>query len=106
MGGGIHANTILTFIDDLNLKRIKKCIDLNPEKSGRFLQNSQISIVKASQEELKDIDCILMAMSIVEKIVFENEILRFFKENQCKNLKAVIKTAKKIELIEMKKDEI
>lgn len=102
MGEGIQANTILAFINDENLKRIKKAIDANPEKSFRFLQNSQIPIVQPTNKSLNGVDCILMAMSLVEHLVFENEILNFIKEGKCKKLKAVIKTAKKIELIEIK----
>lgn len=51
--GGIHANTILAFISDENLKRVKMAVDLNPEKSLRFLQNSQIPIVQPTDENLK-----------------------------------------------------
>lgn len=41
-------------------------------------------------------------MSLLEHLVFENEILPFIEENKNAKLKAVIKTAKKIELVELK----
>lgn len=59
---------------------MKYCFDLNPEKIGRFLQNSSIKIINASKENFKNIECIIMTMVLHEKVVFENEILNFKKQ--------------------------
>lgn len=101
MGGGIHSNTIIEFITQENLKNIKICFDLNPEKQGRYLQNSEIQISSTNRCNLEKIDCILMCMSLHEKKVFENEILDFIKSGLAPNLKAVILTAKEIKLIKI-----
>lgn len=100
--GGIHSNTMIEFITQENLKNIKICFDLNPEKQGRYLQNSEIQISLAKSYNLEKIDCILMCMSLHEDKVFKNEILDFVKSGLTPNLKAVILTAKEIKLIKIK----
>lgn len=84
------------------MKNIKICFDLNPEKQGRYLQNSEIQISLAKSYNLEKIDCILMCMSLHEDKVFKNEILDFVKSGLTPNLKAVILTAKEIKLIKIK----
>lgn len=46
------------------------------------MQNSDILILEPSIENLKNIDCIVMAMPIYEKIVFEKEILKILIEGK------------------------
>lgn len=104
MGAGIHSNTMLGFIDEKNLVKLKYCFDLNPEKIGRFLQNSSIKIINASKESLKDIECIIMTMALHEKVVFENEILNFKKQGLAPKLKAVILSAKELRLVNLKEN--
>lgn len=104
MGAGIHSNTMLGFIDEKNLVKLKYCFDLNPEKIGRFLQNSDIEIMEITKENLKDIECIIMAMPVVEEKVFENEILNFKKQGLAPKLKAVILSAKELRLVNLKEN--
>lgn len=104
MGGGIHANSILNYLAEDNLKNIICAFDANPEKIGRFLQNSDIEIMEITKESLKDIECIIMAMPVVEEKVFENEILNFKKQGLAPKLKAVILSAKELRLVNLKEN--
>ncbi|EAK9927794.1 class I SAM-dependent methyltransferase [Campylobacter jejuni] len=105
MGGGIHSNTMIEFIEERNLKNIKVCFDANPEKQGRYLQNSEIEIVLMNKANLENIDCILMCVPLHEDNVFKNEILEYIKNGLMSNLKAVVLTAKEIKLIKFKDED-
>lgn len=80
-GAGIHANAILPFLSEENAKKISVCLDKNEEKIGRFLQGSSIQIQLASKQNLKNVTCIVMSMSLHEKFVVENEILKLAANN-------------------------
>lgn len=49
------------------------------------MQNSDILVLEPNIENLKNIDCIVMAMPIYEKIVFEKEIRKFLSEGKIKS---------------------
>ncbi|HEC1750209.1 TPA: class I SAM-dependent methyltransferase [Campylobacter lari] len=76
-GAGVHANTFINLISEGNLRKICRAFDANSEKHGKFLQNSNIMICEPTEQNLKDIDCIIMIMPICEDVVYENEIKNF-----------------------------
>jgi len=81
-GAGIQANAILPFLSEENVRKIRICLDKNEEKIGRFLQDSSIVVIQeASKENLKNITCIVMTMSLHEKFVVENEIMKLAQNN-------------------------
>lgn len=73
-GGGFHANSFLYYMNDTNVRKVRAAFDINPEKIGRFLQNSDIQIKRAEKENLKECDCLLMATCLFEERVVKEEI--------------------------------
>jgi len=100
-GAGSHANSLLSYISLENCKKISCAIDKDERRQGTYLLNSDIKIKAPSAENLKDIDCVLMAIPAYEEVVFQNEIVKF--ANGGGVLKFyVIRTTKGINLIEFK----
>ncbi|MML34839.1 hypothetical protein D8I01_07260, partial [Campylobacter jejuni] len=81
-GGGSHANSLISYLSTNICKKIVCAIDKDKRRHGTYLQNSDILILEPSIENLKNIDCIVMAMPIYEKIVFEKEILKILTEGK------------------------
>ncbi|RTJ54516.1 class I SAM-dependent methyltransferase [Campylobacter jejuni] len=81
-GGGSHANSLISYLSTNICKKIVCAIDKDKRRHGTYLQNSDILILEPSIENLKNIDCIVMAMPIYEKIVFEKEILKISTEGK------------------------
>lgn len=71
-GGGIDANMLFNFIDDK--RKIKCALDINPEKIGRFLCNSDVIIKEPKPLNLQNIDAILMSTALFEERIVKEEI--------------------------------
>ncbi|MBZ7950245.1 hypothetical protein [Campylobacter molothri] len=84
MGGGSHANSLITYLSTEICKKIVCAIDKDQRRQGTYLQNSNILILEPRIENLKNIDCVVMAMPIYEKIVFEQEIQKILFEGKVK----------------------
>lgn len=83
-GGGSHANSLITYLSSEICKKIVCAIDKDERRQGTYLQNSNILILKPSIESLRNIECVVMAMPIYEKIVFEKEIRKILIEGKIK----------------------
>lgn len=77
-GAASHANSLLSYLSEKNCQKIKMAIDKDERRQGTYLQNSCIKVMKPTIENLQDIECIIMAMPLYEKVVFENELKGIF----------------------------
>lgn len=74
-GAGAHGNSLLNFLSQNCLLKIKKCFDLDIRKQGQYLQNSNIKISKPQAQEFKSLDLILLAVPL-----YEQEVINFLRE--------------------------
>lgn len=74
-GAGAHANSILTFLSEANLRKIKLCFDLDVRKQGRFLQAQNIKIKSPLEHDLNAFDALLIAAPL-----YESEICEFLRK--------------------------
>lgn len=96
MGGG-QSHSLLNYIDMNNISKINKVFEINKEKVGKYMINSDIQIKFPTVEELKNIDLLIMTIPSHEKYAFENEITVFMNKNEYKG--DILKMAHGIDLI-------
>lgn len=80
-GGDIDANMLFNFIDDK--RKIKCALDINPEKIGRFLCNSDVIIKEPKPLNLQNIDAILMSTALFEERIVKEEIFPMVNQGLC-----------------------
>ncbi|WP_346727927.1 class I SAM-dependent methyltransferase [Helicobacter turcicus] len=78
-GAGAHGNTMLNFLNQNSLEKIKNCFDLDTIKHNKFLQNSDIKIFPPQKEYLDNIEAILIVTPLYEEEVIEYLIQNGFK---------------------------
>lgn len=75
-GAGAHGNSLINFLSNTNKQKIQKCFDLDERKQGKFLQFSNVKIEKPYIENLKNIDCIVIAAPL-----YEQEIIKYLRNS-------------------------
>lgn len=84
-GAAGHANSLISYLSTEICKKIVCAIDKDKRRQRSYLQNSSILILEPSIENLKSTDCIVMAMPLYEKVVYEKEIKNFLEQGKIKS---------------------
>lgn len=92
-GAGAHGNSLINFLSNKNKQKIQKCFDLDERKQGKFLQFSNAEIEKPNIENLKNIDCIVIAAPL-----YEQEIIKYLRNSGYN--KDIITTETEIKILE------
>lgn len=92
-GAGAHGNSLINFLSNKNKQKIQKCFDLDERKQGKFLQFSNAEIEKPNIENLKNIDCIVIAAPL-----YEQEIIKYLRNSGYN--KDIIATETEIKILE------
>lgn len=80
-GGSSHAHSLMSYLDDVNIGKIRVAIDKDERRIGKYIQNSNIKIVEPNASNLKGIEAIIMAMPLYEENVMNDEIIPLVKNN-------------------------
>ncbi|WP_279176750.1 class I SAM-dependent methyltransferase [Campylobacter insulaenigrae] len=96
-GAGVQAHTLINHLSYDNLLKINYAFEINEDKIGKYMLNSDILISYPKQEILRDLDCLIMAIPSHEEYAYENELLPLIKKFQFQG--DIIKTAKGIECL-------
>lgn len=101
-GAGVQGHTLINHLNDENLLKIVCAFEINKDKVGKYMVNSNILINYPDRKNLEKLDCLIMAIPSHEAYAYENEILNFVRKGYFKG--DVIKTAKGIECFKFLKD--
>ncbi|MCW0187811.1 sugar transferase [Campylobacter lari] len=96
-GAGVQAHTLINHLSYDDLLKINYAFEINEDKIGEYMLNSDILISYPKQEILKDLDCLIMAIPSHEEYAYENELLPLIKKFQFQG--DIVKTAKGIEYL-------
>ena len=89
-GAGAHGNSILNYLTDDNLQKIKICFDKDKNKQNKYLQNSNIKIQEPSN--IHNLDLIIIASALYEDEIC-NDLINNYKV-KCD----ILKTSNKLEV--------
>lgn len=68
-GAGAQANSLLNYINCIN--NIKYCLDINQDKHGKYLYNSNIPIIDLNSDILNSISLIIISATLHEKEIIK-----------------------------------
>lgn len=94
-GAGVQGHTLINHLNYENLSKIVCAFEINKDKVGKYMVNSNILINYPNWKSLKKMDCLIMAIPSHEAYAYENEILNFIRKGYFQG--DVIRTAKGIE---------
>lgn len=99
-GGGVQAHSLLNHLSAENYKKIVCAFEINEDKVGKYMRDTNILIQYPSKESLELLDCLIMAIPSHENHAYHKEILDFVKQGAFKG--DLIRMAKGVELIQFK----
>ncbi|EKK7213469.1 class I SAM-dependent methyltransferase, partial [Campylobacter jejuni] len=100
-GAGVQGHTLINHLNYKNLLKIVCAFEINRDKVGKYMVNSNILINYPDRKSLEKLDCLIMAIPSHEVYAYENEILDFIRKKYFQG--DVIRTAKGIECFKFSK---